>query len=133
MTKVTKNKKKSSHSDKTVLPGVYKSLVVSVASPEGFVPGNVVDITYQLTADTGEVFPYHERFYIAPPVPDRTVEFEDYLLVNGIDHYEKFIGCKEQLFLNYQVKNFHTYLNVIERTFVSAATINVSDEKGGAD
>lgn len=119
-------KKTKAKKAKTVTPGCYRAIVTAVESPKGFFPGNAVDVFYTLTAnDTGEVFPFRERFYISDTEPDeRTNAFEDILDEIGAESYEEFVGCGLEVTFMYEIKRGKRYCNIVERKLIS----HVSDK-----
>ncbi len=100
---------------RTPPPGTYDSTVVSVKEPEGYAHGTAVKIKYLLTSDQGQEFSHEELFVIGGEfIPDRTIEFEDYLAHNGVDGYDEFVGCHEKL----KIYRNGIYANIEDRKFI---------------
>ena len=109
---------------RTPAPGTYDSTVVSVAEPEGYAQGTAVKIKYLLTNAQGREFSHEELFIIGGEfIPERTTEFDDYLVHNGVGSYDEFVGCHEKL----KIYRNGIYANIEDRKFISKPT-----EDGGA-
>ena len=110
------NNRSFQRSQQQARPGVQDSVATSVTEPEGYAPCTAIEITYRLTDSAGRVSSHREIFITGGKrIPDRTLDFEDYLDANGIEDYSDFVGCAERLTM---VKN-GLYLNIVNREFVS--------------
>lgn len=100
-------------------PGDYDSVVISVDQAKDYEPGKAIEVTRQLTNAAGKTITHKETFIIDGYIPDRTLEFEDYLDDNGIEEYSDFVGCKERVTLRKQSTSRGVYTNIVARVFVS--------------
>lgn len=118
------NKKKKNQ----VHPGTYVSMVVSVEDAPGYVAGEAIKISYELTSQTGKINKFSEVFWTANVT--RSDEFFDYLADNGIETLDDFVGCVEEVeILRRVTNNGFAAPSIVKRTFVSrpAAPIEVTE------
>lgn len=90
---------------KQLAPGIYESVVTSVAYAAAYVEGKAIEIHYELTAADGSVHPYKEVFFNDFMNP-RSAEFFGYLKGIGIplDELEVFVGTQEKLVIKKSTK-----------------------------
>ena len=103
----------------SVPPGVYESIVTSVAYADEYVDGEAIDVRYLLTAADGSEFEHKEIFYNTLK-NRRTREFFEYLEEIGIpdDALEEFVGTKEKLVLKRSTQG--RYLTIESREFIAS-------------
>ena len=101
-------------------PGEYDSIVISVDPDKDYEDDTAIKVTRQLTNAAGKQFTHKETFIIGGDcIPDRTIEFEDYLDDSGIEEYSDYVGCKERVTLRKQSTSRGVYTNIVARVFVS--------------
>lgn len=100
-------------------PGIYDSEVVGVEESPNYSAGEAIVIRYRLTNSSGACYSYQETFRISGRATKREQKFDSYLSKLGFEEYDDFVGSKEKLKLAEEEKESGTYLNVIDREFVS--------------
>lgn len=123
------NRSRKTTNRKTPKPGQYIAVVTDVKSPEGYQPGNAIDVFYSLAdPETGKTFPFKERFLIADQFDERVQGFEEHLDEVGAERYEDYVGYKLEVLLQFQVKHHRTFCNIVERRLISASsTVSEAD------
>ena len=83
---------------KALVPGIYRSVVLSVAYAADYVHESALEIKYELTAADGSTHPYREIFFNDSSIP-RTRAFLEYLDSLGVpmNELEQFVGFEEEL------------------------------------
>lgn len=119
------NKKPSGYKRAKLKPGEYTSTVKSVDWADGYVKGKAIKIAYDLVAKDGSEHEFSEIFWVNGS--DRSGDFNQYLKDHGINHVDDFVGCKEKLTLLNDIHKGKTYLNIVEREFVSLGEDGDSD------
>lgn len=100
----------------SILPGRYPSIVTAVDEDNRYLNG-AFRITYELQGqDQTHVF---SELFLMDPNNDRTCAFYRYLLQNGIQTEEDFVGAKEELVIRWNfARNGARMLTIAERTFL---------------
>ena len=103
-------------------PGVYDSIVVSADFAPEYESGKAVLIVYELTSEDGSKYSYKEIFFVNNN--DRTMRFEEYLELNGIDpaDIEQFVGCREKLDIRKSTRG-RNLMTIDNREFVSKPVV----------
>lgn len=112
-------KEKNQRKGADIAPGTYDAVVISVESPEGFVEGQAIDVTYEICIDNGVTY-HTERFLIADFRSPRTREFEAFLDSIGAEAYEDLVGLEFELTFKYEVKAHKTWCNIVERKLLTS-------------
>lgn len=102
-----------------ICPGVYDSVVISVAYATDYVSGQAIEIHYELTAPDGSLHPFKELFYNDDTIP-RTKRFFHYLEKHGFSlaAMETFVGTREKLTLKKSIRG--PFLTIEYREIVDA-------------
>ena len=96
------NQKKNGSRKETVHPGIYPSKVSKVEYDERYADGAYI-ITYELQGKNKQL--NHQELFIDNIRFERTFEFYNYLMENGITCVEDFLGCSEELDLRWKFTN----------------------------
>ena len=102
----------------TIPSGKYHSVVLSVSEPEEYAPGEKVVIRYELTDAEEKRFQFQEEFLLRHP-PERTKDFLDYLAEYGINEFEDFIGCEEEVEIRLRRGKYRDFPSIINRDMVA--------------
>ena len=109
-------KAKANAKTANIFPGRYHSRVAAVEEDHRYLNG-AIRITYELQGQN-QMYTYSEIF-ICDPNNDRTCAFYKYLLQNGINTEEEFIGAKEEIDLRWNFTKTGTrLLTIADRTFL---------------
>ncbi|MBR5571335.1 MAG: hypothetical protein IKV99_01665 [Oscillospiraceae bacterium] len=100
-------------------PGVYDSVVISVAYAADYVSEQAIEIHYELTAPNGSVYPFTELFYNDDSIP-RTKKFFHHLEKHGFSlaAMETFVGTREKLTLKKSIRG--PFLTIEHREILDA-------------
>ena len=120
---IPERKEKKARKNEGIVPGVYHSVVTSVVYPDGFVAGQVIDVTYDVSIDD-QVVEYTERYLIADRSSSRTKELEKFLDSIGADDYDEMVGLEFELDFQYEVKGHKAWCNVVDRKLLTEVEIN---------
>lgn len=110
-------------------PGSYQSVIKAVKPAPDYADGEAVQIEYELRDKSGNVRPYKEIFFTAS-YNERTAAFLQYLEDAGITNLYDIVGRQEDVLLQKQVRNNHTFVNITRRSFVTDAQGNEDDGLG---
>lgn len=99
-------------------PGIYDSVVTSVAYASAYVEGQAIEIEYKLTASDGKHHTYKEIFFNDFSNP-RSAYFFEHLKKIGIplDALETFVGTREKLVIKKSTRG--RFMTIESREFVS--------------
>lgn len=101
----------------SLIPGTYQSLVTNIAIDDSY--KDTALIVYYRLQKNNSFFEFSERF-IKNSRFSRTLDFYEYLLKNGIESEEEFIGCSENLELKWNfTSKGKRELTITDRNFVS--------------
>lgn len=115
-----KNSKKTRK--KVLKPGIYISTVTNVTIDTNYIDTALI-VSYRLQ-NSNSSFEFSERF-IKNSRFSRTVDFYEYLVENGIESEEAFIGCSETLELKWNfTRTGKRELTITSREFVSHPETN---------
>ena len=106
-------------------PGIYESTVVAVETPQRFWEGDAVRVTYELIDSAGQDFLYNETFCLRCE-NEHTDKFCEYLEKHDIASWNEFVGCREQIELDYKFYEFDVpstvkdcrSLDIVKRKFL---------------
>ena len=101
-------------------PGTYHSEVLYADWSDAYVAKAAFEIKYRLTDAAGAEFTYGEVFFAKGN--NRTDEFLDYLLANGLEEISEFVGCTEELVLKKDVRDNKARLRITERKLLGYPT-----------
>ena len=107
---------------KQLAPGIYESVVISVAYAADYVEGKAIEIHYELTAANGSVHQYKEIFYNDFMNP-RSTKFFNYLEKIGVplDALEAFVGTREKLVIKKSTRG--PFMTIEHREFISDSDV----------
>lgn len=107
--------------------GTYKSKVMKVLDHPDYRDGDAVKIIMKLEDQNGNLFDYEETFIIRGN-NNRTEQMGNYLAENGIEYWDDFVGCCEEVVLRKAARNFKIFLTIDERRFLSGPEVGVDSE-----
>lgn len=121
MTKINffKNVAKATKTSSPLRPGVFNAIVTSVAEPEGYAPGQAIDVTYKIDVD-GVPVDHTERFHIRNNKSERNKNLLNlYKAINAV-YYADLVGKRVSVDLKYEVSSYNKrYLNIVDRKLIT--------------
>lgn len=98
-------------------PGWYVSTVKDVYADPDYVQGSMMKIVYNLENEQNQCFEFEELF-ATRGTNQRSADFRDYLIANGITDWKDYIGCQEKVNLRKKMGKHKTFLTIAERSFI---------------
>lgn len=122
---IPQRKQKKQKEYKGMKPGLYPAVVTSVVPSAGYVQGQSIDISYDVSVGGCSVA-YTERYHIVNQNSPRTQALEDFLDSIGATSYDDLVGLKLELDFQYEVKNDRRWCNIVNRRLLT----EVNDHDG---
>lgn len=114
-----KNVAKATKASSPLRPGVFTATVTSVEEPEGYSPGNAIDVTYKIDVD-GVPVDHSERFHIKNTHSERNQNLMDLYKAINATYYADLVGTKVSIKMQYEISSYgKRYLNIVDRKLIT--------------
>lgn len=99
--------------------GIHDATVKDVRPAPGYKLGEAVEIVYSVHC--GNSIREYSEIFVNDPKNSRTAEFDVYLTEHNVtsDDWTMLTGLEEKLEFGKEIKNGRTFVNIVNREFVS--------------